>query len=809
MSATQKPVSFLDNIISNMQTSGIGAVINRTVFDDYGQVIFVSLIILLIVLVLILYKYTFSTFNKSKLEKINYHKDLKLEKLPPCSAIPEEYQHRLCDYYIASSYNTPNINKLQLDYVSADMVAKALTSGARFIQLPVCSYSVDQNSYPVICQSIQGKQQITSLNTLNPREVFSIIRDFAFKYIDNMANTGDSSNVSYSSINYPLIIQLKLHTTNDTVLDILYEDISDILGRYLIKPDIYRSYPIQLEKLCNLLNKIIIISTPGYESSKLNNIIVPTNILFQQLDITKLAIPELTPDTIDKYYSSLSMASQRASYKMADNIAPYLKQILSGQAQNTQSEEPNNTNSPAGGTPTQLNINVGPADLADKLTIFNMIGLTLIEPDMATFRDKNINPIIPFTYGCQLVAMNYQMNDEYMALYIKIFQKSSFVLKPSGLRLPVVETEIKELLDDYTLNKGMTKPKIIPTFISDNAELPILLYEQASYKNKIVSIRGNNQLELLESNQATNIKNAFIVKASPVAEDLIMLVSAINPLLALTVPDDFINGSNYIFLSDIADNKSKLGKQSFYPEIGASNNPGNPASSSTNSNFISLRLYNQPDTKTKSTRANIYYLGVDTNRLAVMSNIEDKSLITFKYEKANSSRVIKISHVAYGVLKIFSSGLVALSQNSNSNTELIVVGVKDNSKGVNSKNSQVVAFIDKRQNKYISTRANTLVADKPVIQQAGSNLPSVLDDNMKFILEQTNNSDSEYTIMDYKGNYLVANPDGTLVLKKEFEQLSPAITNNAGNIIKPARISPALGSGKYFKIESTWIPAGK
>ena len=264
--------NFLDNILRN-QTYGIGQYIKENIFDEYSQIIFVTLAVLLIILVVILYKYTFAKYNTDTLSKINYSDKLQLKPLPPCSKLPEELQYRLCDYYVAASFNTPNLGNQQLDYVSADMIAKALTGGARFIQLPICAYTVDQETYPVIAQAQPGQQHITSLNTLSTREALVVIRDFAFKYIDNRANKLFSSSetpiASYSKINYPLIIQLKLHTQNDYVLNILYQDIRDILGKYLVDASAYKNYPIHLEKLCMLLNKIIIISTPGYETSKL------------------------------------------------------------------------------------------------------------------------------------------------------------------------------------------------------------------------------------------------------------------------------------------------------------------------------------------------------------------------------------------------------------------------------------------------------------------------------------------------------------------------------------------------------------
>lgn len=773
-----KPISFLDNIITDKL--GIGGIVKTKLFDDYGQVIFISLVVLLIILVIILYKYTFTNFNKAVTTSLDYHKNLKLEPLPACSSIPEAYQHRLCDYYIASSYNTPNIGKGQLDYVSADMISQALVSGARFIQLPICAYSVDQESQPVIAQSLPGKQQITSLNTIPTREALSTIRDFAFKYIDNRAIAGTTN---YSAINYPLIIQLKLHTYNEFVLDTLYTDITDILGKYLITADLYKSYPIQLEKLCNLLNKIIIISTPGYETTKLNDIVIPMTSLFQRMDKNQLAIPDLNEKTIDKYYEGLSMAKQRASYKLADNIAPFLKDVLdAGGAKELESKILNN-----------------PA-LTDKLTIYNMVGMTLIEPGDEPLTDmRNYNPIMPFTYGCQFVAMNYQTNDEYMSLYIKIFQKNSFVLKPAGLRLPIIETDIKALLDDYTFgSKNKVKPD--PLFISQHIDQIITL--STAQNGKYITPKTANRLDLVEL-QKPDLANGFIVKRSPLGDDLLMLVSALNPVLVITAPSDFIEKAviNEVMLDELNEaDQDKLRYQSFYPVI--------PASSSNNqsNNQISFRLYNEvqklikPTTPaSKSNKANTtYYLGLNRNILTVMPDIEDKALISFQYTKLLGIETLKIEHILHGAIKVFPGGLVALSKNPGSATQFQVINII--TRGKSSATARTIGLVDMKTNKYLTAKMGILECVK---RFSNENLQA--DEPGHFILSKVSSVNDNYTIMDYKGNYLVGAPNSELTLKRDRETLSPAIKNDDGTLLKAARVSPDLGSSKYFKVSHAYL----
>lgn len=808
--------NFLDNIIN---AQGIGNYIKVNVFDEYSQIIFVSLVVLLILFIVILYKYTFSKFNTDTLNKINYSTKLKLEPLPPCSTLPPELQYRLCDYYIASSFNTPNLGNQQLDYISADMIAKALTGGARFIQLPICAYSVDQETYPVIAQAQHGKQHITSLNTISTREALATIRDFAFKYIDNRANTEFKSNfntdaitiTSYNKINYPLIIQLKLHTQNDYVLNILYQDIKDILGKYLIDVATYTNYPIYLEKLCMLLNKIIIISTSGYETSKLVNIITPTLKLFQTLDSNKyFTTKELTPDTSDQYFKGLSMIKQRESYQYANNLSVIINELLDSGPDKTKQ-----MSNPSSSLETHI---IGNQELTDKLSIFNMVGMTLVEPVDDTVTDStNYNPILPFTYGCQFVAMNYQTPDKYMDLYLKIFQKSSYVLKPSGLRLPITETELRDKLDKYTLSSSNilihTKLNINPTFVYETESKLISLQPANSDNNSdtgnvIFAPVNDTRIALVNASKSSkaDITNLFVIKPSPLSRsggnhssDLVIIASAANPDQVITIPENFIElGKQSTVQLDMLDNTNmtKLRYQSFYPERGVYlSERASAHSTNTNSSSVSFRLYNDLSEKNgRETGKNIlYYLGLYAKQLRLLPQSEDKSLLTFRYSIINSKETIRIYHIIFGTLKVYNTGIISLSNEvePENGSALQIIMVKDKGFGrTNTGVSRVVRIKSVSTNKYVSSRNNILSCDRD---------SSSLDDTTIFIISKNKATDNEYTIEDYNGYFVNGNANGVLNLKRDKAILSPEVKASDGKVIKAARVGPSLGNNKYFK----------
>ena len=70
-----------------------------------------------------------------------------------------------------------------------------------------------------------------------------------------------------------------------------------------------------------------------------------------------------------------------------------------------------------------------------ELIEFNKGAMTFVAPDLTT-DNTNVNPTIPLKYGCQLVAMNLQNNDENMKYYTKFFNDygTSLVLKEKKLR---------------------------------------------------------------------------------------------------------------------------------------------------------------------------------------------------------------------------------------------------------------------------------------------------------------------------------------------------------------------------------------
>lgn len=88
---------------------------------------------------------------------------------------------------------------------------------------------------------------------------------------------------------------------------------------------------------------------------------------------------------------------------------------------------------------------------AEELINFNRSHITLVVPDIGDDL-KNNNPQILFTYGCQLIMMNYGSLDSMMEMYIGEFQQNSVVLKPEPLRYIAPKKYEKPTLPDPDLS---------------------------------------------------------------------------------------------------------------------------------------------------------------------------------------------------------------------------------------------------------------------------------------------------------------------------------------------------------------------
>lgn len=789
---------------NTLRSMSIGEKVNNIVEGEFSSLTLVFLLTLLALLIFYLYKNTFSKLSQKTKDKVNYYK--KLDKINPninvCGELEETEQYRLCDYYISSSYNTACIGKPHFDYVDEEMYSKVLNSGARYIQLPICSRTVKYDTEPVVATAERGKNMITSLNILELRKVLTIIRSNAFKYVKNVdVNTTTGKDiVALASSNYPLIIHLQLNTNNVEVMNQTADALQEILGSYILSPSKYHYYPISLEKLCNLSNKIIIFSTPGYKTSNLTDIVVPTELCFRSLTISDIEDrnkDSLSQDQLEDYFArNVSYISQKNSYKNLEIIKNNLDTLLQ-QGVNNNSDKSSkmlenlfNNNSVQYGSDKNKTFKnlTGEKDL---FTMYNMIGLTLIEPmtQDATITN-NPNPYVAFTSGCQLIPMNFHLNDDNMNTYINVFSKSSFVLKPSGLRLGLREQDVEDIIDKYgTVGSNVDKLDIIPDFLYKYSNEYITLQEQASGSEMLMSSLVGGIITFIKPKldskgvlKDVNIKNVFKVVPSSLSNrnDCIMLVNTEG--LAITVSSDFKNTTNNVSLQPVSKTINDLRYQTFYPEVGLILKKQGLLEQQTKVKYyVSFRLYNEilegsvkssdkksSDTSSKSNTnqeetklQNTFYLAFEKNKLHVLNKMdENNKLCSFSYDGIKSNKIIQLSNpVLGGIVVNERSGVIYSDKNKKVNTAYKFKYENYNGSLVSDKmpKSFSAIILYTSDDRMISTSNNT-------IQVTDSK--SVTSDNV-ILIGKENVKDDDYIIMNNSGNILGLNKNLSLEFMNE------------------------------------------
>jgi hypothetical protein len=774
-----------------LRAMGIGEKVNNIVEGEFSSLTLVVLLVLLALLIFYLYKNTFSKLSQKTKAKVDYYK--KLDNINPninvCGELDETEQYRLCDYYIASSYNTACIGKPHFDYIDEEMYAKVLNSGARYIQLPICSRTVKYDTEPVVATAERGKNLITSLNTAELRKVLTIIRSNAFKYVKNVDvnPTNGKDIVALSTSNYPLIIHLQLNTNNVEVMNQTADALQEILGSYILSPDKYHYYPISLEKLCNLSNKIIILATPGYKTSNLTEIVVPTDFCFRSLtmsDIEDQNKDGLNQDQLEDYFSrNVSYISQKNSYKNLEIIKNNLDTLLQ-QGEDTNSNKSSkmlenlfNNNSIEYGTGKKKTFKNLTGD-SDLFTMYNMIGMTLIDPmtqdDTIT---SNPNPYLAFTLGCQFIAMNYHLNDEHMYTYINVFSKSSFVLKPSGLRLGLREQDVEDIIDKYGIvGANIDKLNIIPDFLYKYSNDYITLQEQASGGEMLMSSLVGGIITFIKPKmdskgvlQDVSNKNVFKVVPSPLSNrnDCVMLVN--NDELAITVATDFNSTDNNVSLQPVSKSIADLRYQTFYPEVGLIlKDQGLLDQESKVKYYVSFRLYNEileggvrSSTKKSSSTSNTnqeetklqntYYLAFEKNKLRVLNKIEENNkLCSFSYDGIKSTKMLQMNNPALGGVVVNErSGIIYCSRNKKMENAYKFKYENYNGSLVSAKmpKSFSAIILYTQDDRMITTSNNSIEV---------TNSKSVTGDNI-ILIGKENVKDDDYIIMDNNGNVLGLN----------------------------------------------------
>ena len=297
--------------------------------------------------------------------------------------------YKLCDFYVSSSFNTALSGTQLCDYVSSEMVKKVLQTGVRFLEFQVFGDQYGKDAQPVVSSGYRKGEWKLSLNTLYLEEVFKTIRDHAFRIYDG--TDGSPNNLD------PLFISLDLKTNyNYFVNNKIQKLFTTYFMEYLLDPSYnYQAKNIGMVPLSELMGKVIIFSSDGFQGSTLEELVNYSWIFskmkrYHYTDLDDQIVEKTANDTLDDI-----------TQKKIDNSIEVTKNLIE----------------------------------FNQISKFNLTGLTIVYPhkegDILT---SNYDPTIAWNLGCQFVSMNFQKMDLPMDKYINKFRNKAFVLKPQSLR---------------------------------------------------------------------------------------------------------------------------------------------------------------------------------------------------------------------------------------------------------------------------------------------------------------------------------------------------------------------------------------
>lgn len=593
------------------------------------MLIMVPVVVLLCYLI---YKYNLNSRTLEKINNMNYKKSLELSKLPNCYEVDASMQYKLCDYYISSSYMTPCIGNQHYDYVSIDMIVEVLQSGARYIQLPICEADISQQAIPVIGTAQYGQKVITSFNTLDIKSVCHSIRNSAFK-------------INNQKINYPLIIHLILNTNNPYTLNVLANNIEASFSDLLPDVNKYNKMPIFLERLCNLLGKVIIFATPEYQGTVLEKWVIPMKNMMEEYVYSELDGVMVNKDTAytGDYNNKLSAKQQMKNEQVFKSKYPSLDYVIKNSdmiGQNILNDK----------------------DLLNNLKQFNKIGMTVIKPhDISDVLSQNYNVADAVYFGCQIIAMNFQVNDDNMKNYLEIFKKNSFVLKPGSMRYTDKEVESKDIMEIY--NEFTVKN------LHNNANILNEIYYK--YNNILIALESlvypgtyltktDNNLSFLSGTVIVRdngvnrgkigVEQCFVVMKSIVGtggEDIpLFLASAVDMNLLIT-----LNG-NMFDLEKKTKTKENLYKQSVYFE------KSKVIDNTNGGQLVSIRMIDVN---------NVIYLGCENKKTKAYPStgiIEAINNMSYILHVIPFNIQIKMITLYDGSVKVMGGGILGVLENN-------------------------------------------------------------------------------------------------------------------------------------------------
>lgn len=366
---------------------------------DYKYII---AIIIFILLAGIIY-----TNSKSYLVEKTLKQFAIIEKYNQLKSYDEDESVKLKDLKISSAYNCVNRYRCIFDYQDTKILQNLLRLGCRYIELNIFPQSFDYGSEPMINSGIKiGQWKLMINSDVKLSECIDIIKKNAFSQLTNI-----SGSPNYED---PLFIGLNLHTGHNTqTLDKVSEIIIENLAERLLSPQYSYQYDNEFHNIefNKLRNKVIIFSSPGFEGSKLEEIINASWVDDTQLNIR---------DTFINYFSS--------------NKEGFDNNVYNGEGNNAANDIYDSLVNDILDKRRILRISAKTINdygfNKEYLREFNKKGLTIVVPNgEGDIFPVNYDASVSWDLGCQFVCMNFQYLDTNIDKYVMEFRRQAIKTK--------------------------------------------------------------------------------------------------------------------------------------------------------------------------------------------------------------------------------------------------------------------------------------------------------------------------------------------------------------------------------------------
>lgn len=155
-------------------------------------------------------------------------------------------KNRLCDYYMASSsYSTFPGNKVY-DSISDQVIPLIVKSGARLVEVDVYD---DGNGKPVVGLKNEKLGTDYAANSISFESCCVAVENTAFNSVTSLVSSD------------PFIFSIVFHTSNANVINAAAEILKTTCRKHLLGTEFgYQRKNVATEPICNLQNKLIIVS---------------------------------------------------------------------------------------------------------------------------------------------------------------------------------------------------------------------------------------------------------------------------------------------------------------------------------------------------------------------------------------------------------------------------------------------------------------------------------------------------------------------------------------------------------------------